>query len=137
MTNTLARPKYTDLTPRQSISFENERIEIGNPELLPTESMNFDLMLEYYVNGGLFSAGVFYKDIQNFIVNSRYDNYEYMNQTWKEFTQPINGGNADLLGFEVAMQQQLSFLPGFYATQCLHQLHIQSFCGERLQLRGS
>ncbi|OQB31459.1 MAG: Colicin I receptor precursor [Bacteroidetes bacterium ADurb.Bin174] len=112
-TNTLARPKYTDLTPRQSISFENERIEIGNPKLVPTKSMNFDLMMEYYVNGGLFSAGVFYKDIQNFIVESRYDNYEYMNRTWKEFRQPINGGNADLLGFEVAMQQNLSFLPGF------------------------
>ncbi len=112
-TNTLARPKYTDLTPRQSISFENEAIAIGNPELVPTKSMNFDLMAEYYVNGGLFSAGVFYKDIKNFIVDSRYDNYQYMNRTWKEFTQPINGGNADLLGFEVAMQQNLSFLPGF------------------------
>ncbi len=112
-TNTLARPKYTDLTPRQSISFENEAIAIGNPDLVPTKSMNFDLMAEYYVNGGLFSAGVFYKDIKNFIVDSRYDNYQYMNRTWKEFTQPINGGNADLLGFEVAMQQNLSFLPGF------------------------
>lgn len=112
-TNTLARPKYTDLTPRQSISFEKEEIEVGNPELEPTKSMNFDLMVEYYVNNGLISAGVFYKDIQNLIVDSRYDNYHYMNRTWKEYTQPINGGNADLLGFEVAMQQRLSFLPGF------------------------
>ena len=62
-TNTLARPKYTDLTPRQSISFEKEEIEVGNPELEPTKSMNFDLMVEYYVNNGLISAGVFYKDI--------------------------------------------------------------------------
>lgn len=111
--NTLARPKYTDLTPRQSISFENEEISIGNPELKPTKSMNFDLMLEYYTNGnGLLSAGLFYKDISDFIVDVRYANYTYMNQVWKTFSQPINGGNADLLGFEVAAQQNLYFLPG-------------------------
>ncbi|MGB4654100.1 MAG: TonB-dependent receptor [Bacteroidales bacterium] len=112
--NTLARPKYTDLAPRQSISRGNEEISIGNPELEPTKSMNFDLMLEYYTNGnGLISAGVFYKDISDFIVDVRYANHYYLNQVWRTFTQPINGGDADLLGIEFAVQQNLYFLPGF------------------------
>lgn len=112
--NTLARPKYADLTPRQAISFENDAISVGNPELKPTKSMNFDFMLEYYTKGnGLLSAGVFYKDISDFIVDMRHANYTYMGHEWKTFSQPINGGDADLFGFEVAVQQNLYFLPSF------------------------
>ncbi len=112
-TNTLARPKYVDLTPRQSFSRIDGVMTLGNPELVPTRSMNFDLMGEYYVNGGLFSAGLFYKDISDFIVMERLRDQAFNGTTWDVFNRPINAGDADLFGFEAAIQQNLSFLPGF------------------------
>jgi TonB-dependent receptor len=37
----------------------------------------------------------------------------YNGNTWDEFYQFINAGDANLLGFEVAFQRQFDFLPGF------------------------
>ena len=48
VTNTLARPKYIDLVPRVEISNEDVEVSIGNPDLTPTTSWNFDLMGESY-----------------------------------------------------------------------------------------
>ena len=67
-TNTIARPNYYDLVPYSAISFEDEEWTQGNPNLKPTRSMNFDLMAErYFSNVGILSAGVFYKNISDFI----------------------------------------------------------------------
>ena len=112
-TNSFAKPNYFDLAPYRIVSREDEEIELGNPELDATTSMNLDLMAEYYFNSvGVLSAGVFYKDISDFIyirnyefTGSQYDGYEA--------TQPVNGSSADLVGFELNLQQQLTFLPGF------------------------
>ncbi|MCW0483952.1 TonB-dependent receptor [Gaoshiqia sediminis] len=113
-TNTIARPRYYDLVPHVETNREDNELTIGNPGLEPTTSMNFDLMLEHYFKSvGLISGGVFYKDINDFIVEEVKDDYSFMNNTWDEFSQPINAGNATLYGFEVAFQRQLDFLPGF------------------------
>ena len=73
--------------------------------------MNLDLMAEHYFgNVGLVSGGVFYKDVQDFIVNQTFDDYTFEGREWASFSQPINGGNASLLGFEVAFQRQLDFI---------------------------
>ncbi|MDO5524267.1 MAG: TonB-dependent receptor, partial [Bacteroidia bacterium] len=111
-TNTLARPKYIDLTPRQMMHYRDDEISLGNPDLIPTKSMNFDLMAEYYTKGGMFSAGVFYKDIKDFIVTERLRDKEVNGHTWDKYFRPINAGDADLFGFEVSAQQNLAFLPG-------------------------
>ena len=114
VTNTLARPKYIDLVPRVQISNEDVEVEIGNPDLTPTTSWNFDLMAEHYFESiGLVSGGIFYKDISDFIVNGIQSDYSYLGQTWEKFTQPINAGDATLFGVEVAFQRQFDFLPGF------------------------
>ena len=112
-TNTLARPKYIDLAPIQNLNYGDDEISLGNPDLVPAKSMNFDLMAEYYINGGLFSAGIFYKDIKDFIVEERLTNQTVNGTTWAKYSRPINAGNADLLGFEVSVQQNLNFFPGF------------------------
>lgn len=112
-TNTLARPKYIDLTPRQMMHYRDDEISLGNPDLIPTKSMNFDLMAEYYTKGGLFSAGVFYKDIKDFIVEERLRDKEVNGHVWDKYFRPINAGDANLFGFEVSAQQTLTFLPGF------------------------
>ena len=114
ITNTLARPKYIDLVPRVEVNNEDNEIEIGNPDLTPTTSINLDLMVEHYFKSiGVVSGGIFYKDISDFIVDGVQSDYEYLGQTWDKYTQPINGGDATLLGVEVAFQRQFDFLPGF------------------------
>ncbi len=113
-TNTIARPRYFDLVPHIEIKREDNKVSIGNPELEPTSSMNFDLMIEHYFQTvGIISGSVFYKNIKDFIVEEVKDDYSFADNTWDEFKQPINAGNASLLGFEFAFQRQLDFLPGF------------------------
>ena len=59
-TNTLARPNYADLIPRAEIVNEDAEVVVGNPELDPTTSMNFDLNAEHYFESvGIISGGVF------------------------------------------------------------------------------
>ncbi|MEO1022580.1 MAG: TonB-dependent receptor [Bacteroidota bacterium] len=113
-TNSFARPNYFDLAPYQIINREDEEIELGNPALDPTRAMNFDLMAEYYFNSvGIISAGVFYKRLENFIYIRNFEFSSTGNLNGFEATQPVNGDDADLWGFEVNLQQQLNFLPGF------------------------
>ena len=109
-TNTLARPNYFDLVPYRQIE-DGEEISIGNPAIRPTLSTNFDVMAEHYFGKvGLVSAGVFYKNIDDFIVKRTLDDYAFEGVVYDQFTQPINGGSARLLGLELAVQRQLDFI---------------------------
>lgn len=105
ITNTIARPRYFDLVPYEIVIAEDNEKEIGNPNLEPTKSLNLDLMFEkYFKNIGLFEAGIFYKDISDFIVNEVSDVDDF------EVTQAINGGDADLIGLEFGFQRPLDFI---------------------------
>ena len=109
-TNTLARPNYEDLVPSSEINQEDEEIIVGNADLDPTTSMNFDFMAEYYFqNVGILSGGVFYKDIDQFIYTFTYEDAA----TGFDVFTPFNGDNAYVYGAEVSLQRQLDFLPGF------------------------
>ncbi|WP_100614033.1 TonB-dependent receptor [Confluentibacter citreus] len=108
-TNTLARPNYVDLVPFREINNEDEEIYLGNSELDPTTSMNFDVMAEHYFKSvGILSAGVFYKDIKDFVYTSQSED-----TNGYEVYQPLNGEGATVLGAEFSLQRQLDFLPGF------------------------
>jgi TonB-dependent receptor len=114
-TNTLARPNYFSLVPYRIIEREDNQIAIGNPDLNATTSMNFDFMFEkYFKTIGIVSGGVFYKDITDFIVTERREDFLFEGNIWDTYSQPINGGNATILGFEAAVQRQLDFLPGLW-----------------------
>jgi len=109
-TNTLARPNYQDLVPSVDVVGGDEEIFLGNPELDPTTSMGFDLMAEYYFKSvGILSGGLFYKDIQDFIYTSQFEDAD----TGFDVFQPQNGEGASIFGAEIAFQRQLDFLPGF------------------------
>ncbi len=116
-TNTLARPNYVDLIPRAEIINEDNEIILGNADLEPTTSMNFDVMAEHYFQSvGLLSGGVFYKDIENFIYTFQgetTDDTFGAGTTGYETFQPLNGDGASVFGLEFAFQRQLDFLPGF------------------------
>ena len=111
-TSTLARPGFSDSAAFQIIESETteedgqieteRKAEVGNPHLDPYESTNLDWSIEYYPGHiGVISAGVFYKDIDNFITTEEVQN----NGQWdgfKEVMQAVNGGEASLSGVELA-----------------------------------
>lgn len=116
-TNTLARPNYVDLIPRAEIVNEDAEVIVGNPELDPTTSMNFDLNAEHYFQSvGIISGGLFYKRINDFIytfITESEDDSFGTGTTGYDIFQPLNGDSASIFGAEVSFQRQLDFLPGF------------------------
>tara|TARA_R110002072_G_scaffold10168_4_gene47778 strand:- start:1518 stop:4232 length:2715 start_codon:yes stop_codon:yes gene_type:complete len=108
---TLARPNYYDLVPFQEIITDDEEINLGNSKLEAAIATNLDLNYEYYFKSiGLIGAGVFYKSIDNFIYSSQRDSL--VNGEEYDITQPKNGGNAQVLGAEIAYQRNFDFIPG-------------------------
>lgn len=111
-TNTYARPEFNLLAPSEFIKRDNREFEVGNPNLSPLKSMGIDFLFEnYFSEVGMISAGVFYKNIDDFIFNQRteitggdLDGYIQI--------QPVNGESAIVYGLELAWQQQFTFLPG-------------------------
>lgn len=69
---TIARPLLGDMVAGRSLS-GSPRIGartgfVGNPGLLPLESVNFDVSFEYYYGDGSYaSIGLFSKDVENFV----------------------------------------------------------------------
>src|SRR5699024_6204163 len=106
-----------DLVPYVDVVNEDEEVYVGNADLEPTTSMNFDLMAEHYFkNVGILSGGVFYKNIDDFIYTSVFasgDNRFGEGTANYEVYQPQNGDNANVFGAEFSLQRQLDFLPGF------------------------
>ena len=133
-TQTLSRPKYSALVPSVNIKRSDNEITIGNPELKPTTSYNFDLSADYYFRSiGLVSAGIFYKKIDDFIVDQVSTNYEYQGNVYTRFTQPKNAGNANLVGVELSYQRDFSFIApalkcvGFYGTYTYTHSRVEDF----------
>lgn len=130
----ISRPKYSALVPGMNIKRGDNEIRIGNPGLKATTSHNIDLNAEYYWKSiGLVSAGIFYKRIEGFIVDEVAYNKEYLGTVWTKFTQPKNGGNANLFGVEMAWQRDFSFITpamkclGLYATYTYTHSRITDF----------
>ncbi|MBN2355688.1 TonB-dependent receptor [candidate division KSB1 bacterium] len=115
VTTGVARPNYETLVPFRIINREDEEMEIGNPDLVPTTSMNFDLLAEHYFQGiGILSGGVFHKQLKDIMYPSVYEiEDETSDYDGYEVEQAIQGEDATLTGIELNWQQQLTFLPGF------------------------
>src|SRR3546814_11003314 len=87
--------------------------EFGNPDLKPYEAWNFDAGVAYYLpNNGALSAGLFYKDVKNFLVDThREDPGEYLGIAYDEATVPNNSNSAMIRGRELTQTQALRVLP--------------------------
>jgi len=120
VTKGIARANYSDLSPHVSgticstcaLKFSN--LSVGNPDLRPQHAWNVDLLGEHYIGtSGVFSMGVFYKSISDFIYKRQF----VYNGPATEFdgyyaTAPSNGGDAHLIGGEFDFSRHLDFLPG-------------------------
>ncbi len=111
---TMSRPAPGDLIPSIQVNAQltQPAIIVGNPELVPATSTNIDVSAEYYIDRlGLFSAGVFLKEVDDFVFNerTRLDSGPFAGF---DEVRRVNGGGGTVRGLELSWGQQLSFLPG-------------------------
>jgi iron complex outermembrane recepter protein len=149
---TYGRPDFSEIIPNANFdeadldgdevddpAVTRGNITIRNTGLLPWTADNYDLSFEYYTRqGGMFSAGVFLKEITNFFgddvrlaaaadlealgLDSRY-------LGWNLRTK-FNSGDARVSGFELNVRHSLRALGGWGR-------HFTVFAnGTRLYLRG-
>ena len=116
MHRSVVRPRVEDVAFR--VAIEDDEAELGNPELDPYRAWNVDASLAYYPSElSVISAGVFYKNIEDFIFIQTIDDFEFQNRVFDEATIALNGEDADVLGFEFNYQQHFggrgSMLDGF------------------------
>ncbi|EKE80938.1 TonB-dependent receptor [Idiomarina xiamenensis] len=141
-TNTIARPSFKDLSPRAEVDLEDLDVELGNPDLDPYEAMNWDLMYDwYYADSSLLSLGVFYKDIDNYVVNltsnnvAEFDGYDV--------ERPVNATSASVKGFEANWQHSVNqgalagFLFGANLTLLDTELELLERAGESFSIPES
>lgn len=115
VTTALVRPQFGDMVPYVNVTAGQQTASIGNPALKATTAINYDIMLEHYFSSvGFVSAGAFAKSLDNFIfATSRARTAsDAVGPDATQIIQPVNGPTASLYGFEVAWQQNLTFLPG-------------------------
>jgi TonB-dependent receptor len=130
-TNTIARPNYFDLVPYREVNADDSELAIGNPDLKPTNAMNFDLLAEYYFsNIGIISGGLFYKKLDNVVAMTIDDDYQYYYNgtvsSWK-LLQPRNVGNGILMGIEGTFSRRLTFLPSFLSNLSFYTNYTYNF----------
>lgn len=123
----MARPQLGNLNPGGSIATTGTlSVTSGNPYLKPFRAKTFDLSFEYYQGRSAFiGLGLFQKNIDTYIQSLR-TNVPFKdtglplsllpsNFTGDEvfqLTAPINTPGGKLQGWEINVQQPLSFLPG-------------------------
>lgn len=128
----LSRPGLSSLNLGGTVSVDPDgpsglQVSSGNPELEPFESLNYDVSAEwYFAETGALAIGLFYKDIDNFIVtdtsNVTYSslglplelldtNLGQTGDTIFLWQRPVNGDSTDIKGMEVSFQMDFDALP--------------------------
>jgi len=104
---TLSRPGYSKLVPFYNQNNTNQTISKGNPALKAADANNFDLMFEYYSDHlNFITAGLFHKKIKNLVATQTV--FQTIGATQYQVSQPINGDEAKVTGFELALNQRFS-----------------------------
>lgn len=116
VSKSLVRPKLSKLAPHFTVTENDDgdlEAEFGNPDLKPYRAWNFDASAEYYLgNNGALSAGFFYKDVKDFIVDTTTEDAgTFAGIAYDEAEFPINGASAKIWGVELSYSQALRFLP--------------------------
>ncbi len=115
----MSRPRFLDLSPRQNVQARPRTMRGGNGELDPTTAVQVDLALEwYFADYSIASIGVFHKDIDAF-VQPEVTPTPFPGVIDPETNQPLvltafrplNTGDSELTGVELAFQATFSNLP--------------------------
>lgn len=131
-TESISRPDFFNLVPFESINEAELLLERGNPDLKYTSAKNFDVFLSLYNRYGLFTAGGFYKKLNNidYLFSFRetdpatgFRNYNV--------TQPVNSPEGKVYGYELDIQSNFSFFPspfdGIILNLNFTKIHSETF----------
>ncbi len=139
VTTALVRPQFNDMVPYLNVQAGQQTASIGNPALEATTAINYDLMVErYFRNVGFVAAGAFAKSLKNFIfpISRARTASDAVGPDATQITQPVNGPTANLYGFEVAWQQNLTFLPGILRSFGLNANYTYTTSDAEIPGRG-
>lgn len=120
--STIARPGFNQANPALAIDVGSGIVTTGSPNLKPATANSFDFDIEQYLpEGGILSAGVFDKEISNYIVPIETTQtlpsanlYPGGALPFRVFTFK-NIGSAHARGLELNWRQTFSNLPGWLA----------------------
>lgn len=115
VTRAIGRANYEQLAPTTVVNTSDNEVSMGNPNLKPLTSTNYDLAGEYYIGRkGIVSIAGFYKTIQNPIYSATTEQSgTFAGQALvdAQVTMPVNADSAFVKGVEINAQTELSFLP--------------------------
>ncbi|PTT73086.1 TonB-dependent receptor, partial [Pseudomonas sp. HMWF010] len=108
ITTSASRPDFDDLRPNYTFSDAAQTISGGNPYAKPEKQIGLDTYVEWYMAPeGFFSAGVFYKDIKDVLVQTSglfgndSLNSNGIDRSSYTVSRIDNGGDGHLQGLEV------------------------------------
>jgi len=118
--STIARPGFNQVNASTSVQPSAGFVSQGNPDLKPITANSVDLSYEKYLGaGGIASAGFFYKQLKNYIVNIQTDKIFPNNGLFAGFVGPAhlitygNVNHAHAAGVELNFEQRFRDLPGW------------------------
>ena len=120
----MTRPTINEINPGSDVNVPDAEIDRGNPDLDPFLAWQYDLGVEYYFgedDDALISATLFTKDVENFILPTRFAETitfaeASIPQTEYQVSTFTNGGDASISGIELNLQTPFSKLPGIWAN---------------------
>jgi len=113
----ITRPELDEMSPESGYGggdISNLSGWGSNPKLMPFESKNLDLALEWYYQEGSYAAfTMFTKDVDGYLSTDEVEEqvtvpsgtYSY------KISRPVNSDQADIEGYEVALQHMFTSLP--------------------------
>lgn len=113
VTKTLNRPNYQNLVPWRAVNAQENALRQGNPDLRHMTAWNYDIFLSTYSKWGLFTVGLFYKELENIDVDATQtiiDPVSNFNGFQADFPININGIST-IQGVEIDFQANLTSLP--------------------------
>ena len=125
-TKSIIYPDYRAVSPYMYYdSYSGPDLDLGNPALKPALSTNYDIYTSVYDNYvGLFTAGYFYKELDNLIVSTKFktkdpakiDNRFPLTQTQQtDVSTWINlDATSYVKGFELDWQTHFWYLPSYF-----------------------
>ncbi len=129
ITQTIGRPAYEDARPLAIFRYDalgnaalspqfpfSGTVNVGNPQLQPYGATNYDLSLEWYLQGsGILSVAAFRKDIDDPIYvyseTQRNVNYSGIALESLSLTSRRNATSGRIAGLEISLYQPFKFLP--------------------------
>ena len=105
---TIARPQFRELGFATFIDTQLDQRFRGNPFLEDTQLANYDARFEwYFARDQFFTAGVFFKDLENPILETIFDASEEPTNTF------LNAPEAEVYGFELEFEKTFDFSDRF------------------------